>query len=540
MVRVVTAPSRRRLLTLATGAAVPAALLADPSHAAKPKGKNGGRGKKGGKKGSKGGKSKDRSAAATRHALSRFTYGWTPALAKEVDRAGGFDSWFTRQVTGAYPDNFHDASVSWWPSLSMAPEVLWARHNSEVESMWEFDANYQRWVLLRRINSRRQVLETMTEFWENHLHVPARGEGSSLFRADYGKVIRARALGRFSDLLVAAITHPAMGVHLDNAVSKKAAPNENLGRELLELFTVGVGNYTEADVKDSARILTGYRVDIWKTWRSWYEPLDHATGPVTVAGFTDPNANPDGQDVTRRYLEHLARHPATAKTIARKLAIRFVSDTPSQRLVDVLAKAYLDADTAIVPVLRTLLKDPEFARSAGEKVRTPADDVVATYRVLGVQVRRPRDDESTANAILWQTGDLGTYPHAWPRPDGLPDNAAAWSSTSRWLASLKTHYAMAGGWWPKAEARYRPYKAWVPVKGAGRKNGPKTIRFDDLVDHMALTIHGKPANKRLLKAACAATGCKPRTLIDRKHPVTQWVMPHLLTTFLDSPEHMTR
>lgn len=529
--------SRRGLLSAGGLAAVGAGaglLVTDPAYAAKPKPNKPGKGKNRDRR-------KDRKDAATRHALSRFTYGWTPDLAKEVDRAGGFNAWFNRQVTGAYPDNFYDASASWWPSLAMTPDVLWARHVAEVEAMWEFDANYQRWALVRRIHSRRQVLETMTEFWEHHLHVPARGEGASLFRADYGKTIRRLALGRFSDLLVAAITHPAMGVHLDNATSTKRGPNENLGRETIELFTVGAGHYTEADVKDSARILTGYRVDIWKTWRAWYEPNDHSTGPVSVLGFTDPNANPDGQDVARRYLEHLARHPRTAQTIARKLAIRFVSDSPSQRLVDVLAKTYLDADTAIVPVLRTLIADPEFARSAGKKVRTPSDDVVASYRALGVQVRRPRDDESTANAILWQSGDLGSYPFAWPRPDGLPDTAASWSSTSRWLASLRMHYAMAGGWWPEKDARYRPYKAWVPVKGAGRKkNGPKTIRFDDLVDHISLQMHGTPASNRLHKAARTATGCKARTLIDRKHPVAQWGMPLLLTTFLDSPEHMTR
>ena len=119
--------------------------------------------------------------------------------------------------------------------------------------------SYQRWLLMRRIRTKRQVQEVMTEFWLNHLNVPANGDATFTWRFDYDRQIRARALGSFRDILYAAVTHPAMGIYLNNAVSTKSHPNENLGRELLELHTVGRGEYTEDDVKNSARILTGWR-----------------------------------------------------------------------------------------------------------------------------------------------------------------------------------------------------------------------------------------------------------------------------------------
>ncbi len=522
--------SRRALLragSVGTGTALLTALPATAEAARGPKKKRSARRRKARKR--------TASSAATLHALSRFSYGWTPDLAREVTKARSFERWFDRQVTGGYPDTFYETSATWWPSVNAAPEEIWARDKAGVESMWDADANYQRWVLARRIHSRRQVLEVMTELWENHLHVPARGEGAALFRAAYGKAVRSHALGKYAELLRVAVTHPAMGVHLDNAVSTKRAPNENLGRELLELFTLGAGHYSEADVRDSARILTGLRVDTWKTWRVWYDPESHATGPVSVAGFTHANGSADGQPVLRAYLDHLARHPQTARTVARRIAVRFVSDEPSERLVAKLARVYLDSDTAVVPVLRALIADQEFAASRGAKVRTAPDDLVATYRALRVQLRRPTGPEAAANAILWQAGDLGTYPFAWPRPDGLPDHAAAWSSTSRFLASLRVHLNLAGGWWPKQDVKHRPHRAWVPLS---RKR--RSIRFDELVDHLSEELLGRSAPRSLVRAACQATGLKQRTRIDKDHALVKWQMPHLLTVFLDSPFHLTR
>ncbi|NYG55966.1 DUF1800 domain-containing protein [Nocardioides perillae] len=473
-----------------------------------------------------------RATPFSRHLANRFGYGWTPALQRQVDRAGGPARWFEQQLTGVgVSDAFHDTSRGWWPSLTLSGPQIWARHQAGVQEYWRATSDYQRWVLARRIHSERQVLEAMTDFWENHLHVPAVGEAQAMYRASYGAAIRAHALGSFEDLLHAAITHPAMGCYLNNAVSTAKAPNEDLGRELLEVHTLGRGNHTEDDVKASARILTGWRVALWRDWTHGYDPASHWVGPVRVAGFEHPNADPDGRAVTRAYLRHLAHHPATARRIARRLALRFVSDDPSAALVEHLAQTYLQHGTEVKPVLRALVAHPEFRRSAGRKVRTPEEDVVATYRVLGVRLARPTDDESAANALLWQTGNIGLQPFAWPRPDGRPDVAEAWSSTARVLASFDVHVALAGGWWPREQVSHRPARSWLPAR---------RVRFAGLVDHLSRSLLGRPASPTLQRACREVVGVGAREVVDASHGVVRWDMWRLLTTVLDSPAHMSR
>ncbi len=467
-----------------------------------------------------------------RHLVTRFSYGLTPALAREVRRAGGGSAWFERQLRPQkIDDRDADRVDAWWPELHYSAAKLWKRQISGVQMGWEVMVNYQRRTLQRRIRTERPVLEMMTEFWENHLNVPVNGDAHFTYRSSYGDVIRRHALGRFSDLLVEAITHPAMLIYLDQATSTKDHPNENLGRELLELHTVGRGQYTEDHVKDSARILTGYRVDLWETWAATYEKADHWKGPVRVMGFHDANRKKDGRALTRRYLRYLAHHPATARRIAWKLATKFVRDRPSPGLVNKLAKAYLKHDTEIVPVLRALVASQEFARSAGAKVRDPGEDVVATYRALGVRMDRPKSDDAGVNALVWQVGSVGASPLAWPRPDGQPIDNDSWSSPSRLMASMSVHYTLSGGWWPTVGMHYRKPEQWLPGK---------RVRFDRFVDHLSRELLHRRASERLLKACREATGCKAHEQINREHGLIQWGMPRLLTTFLDSPDFLAR
>jgi hypothetical protein len=469
------------------------------------------------------------------HLASRFTYGMTPALLQEMSGYPTVQAWLDAQLAPAtISDPGGDALDAWWPRLAWDAPTMWAHEQAMTGEAWTAMADYQRWCLLRRMRSRRQLLESVTEFFENHLHVPVHDDGVFGFRADYGRTIRTHALGRFDQMLVAAITHPAMSISLDNANSTKNAPNENLGRELLELHTVGRGNYTEDDVKASARILTGYKVAMWTTWATSYNPASHWTGPVQVMGFSHPNADADGRPVVAAYLTYLAHHPATAHRLARKLAIRYVSDSPSAVLVDHLAQVYLANNTAIVPVLRALVAHPEFIAAKGLKVRNPADDVVATWRVLDVQAAPPTGDGSGANAVLWQTVGLGQAPFDWARPDGQPEDGESWSSVSRVLASFETHYTLCGGWWPTAQTTYHPVASWVPL-AAGQ-----SMRFDALVEHLSRAFLGRTAPTRLVEACCLATGLTPATSITLNHALVKWGMPVLLTTVLDSPEHMTR
>ena len=366
----------------------------------------------------------------------------------------------------------------------------------------------------------------MAEFWENHFHVPANADNLFALRVPYGDVIRQRALGRFDDLLGAAVLDPAMLFYLGAASSTKTRPNENLGRELLELHTVGIGNYTEDDVKASARILTGWRVDLYKTWAPYYAANDHWTGPVRVMDFADPNGTGDARELTRRYLSYLAHHPATARRIATKLAQAFVSDDVSESLVTRLAATYLAHDTAIMPVLRELVRSPEFAGSADRKLRDADEDVVATYRLLGVQVAPPTSDSSAVHQMHWQTSSLGLAPWTWPRPDGQPVDNLAWASPTRALASMSFHWNMAGGWWPNTDVTFRAARTFLPRK---------SMVFRDLVDHLSRLLLHRVSSEALLRACCAATELTPTATVTASSEVMSWRWPRLVAAILDSP-----
>ena len=464
--------------------------------------------------------------------VGRFSYGLTPALARQVRRRGGPRAWFEWQLS---PESIRDAAAaereSWWPGLAFEGAAAWDRQVREVEFGWQQMHNYQRWVLQRRSVTQRQVHEVMTEFWEHHLHVPATGDAAFVYRKRYGDTIRTHALGRFDEMLRAAITEPSMLLYLDQAVSTKAAPNENLARELLELHTVGRGNHSEADVKDAARVLTGWKVDRWRTWAYSYAPEWHATGAVQVLDWRHANAVPDGREATYSLLRHLAHHPATAARIARKLAVKFVSDDPPQALVDRLARTYLDHDTAIKPVLRALVTSPEFLASEGQKVRDPNEDIVAALRLLGIKVARPTSDRSAANAVLWQASSLGAYPLGWPRPDGQPQTSRAWASPARLLASMRVHWVLCGGWWPQDEVRYRPATAWVPEL---------PMRFDLIVDHLSQALLHRHSTSDLLRACCEFAGIEPHERITRDHPLMRHKLHRVLSTILDSPAFYAR
>lgn len=469
-----------------------------------------------------------------RHLASRFSYGITPELARDVQRVGGGQQWFERQLRPtAIKDSAANRTASWFPSLRRSPAQLWERQITGVEGGWEVMQDYARWVLMRRLTSRRQLLEVMTEFWENHLHVGVDGDAQFTHRISYGATIRKHALGRFDTMLTDTTTHPAMLIYLSAAFSTKEHPNENLGRELLELHTVGGGNYTERDVRDSARILTGWTVDAWKTWRPSYDKETHYRGKVKVKGFADDNRSANGKDVTRRYLHHLAHHPDTARQIATRLAVKFVGDDPSPQLVKHLARTYLAHDTEIVPVLRELIATKHFARAAGTKVRDPGEDLVASYRAIGADVRRPSDaayDGSGLQALVWQAGSIGVSPFAWGRPDGQPIDDDSWSSPARILASMRVHNSLSYGY-PRNAVRYRTAEKWLPRK---------EIRFDDLVTHVAAIVLHRDASPGLIKACSVATGVAKSETIDKEHDLVRWGFPRLLTTMLDSPTHLSR
>ncbi len=228
------------------------------------------------------------------------------------------------------------------------------------------------------------------------------------------------------------------------------------------------------------------------------------------------------------YLKYLANHPATARRIAQKLATYFVSDTPSDGLVDFLAKTYTDSGTDIRAVLTALSTHPEFLTSEGRKVRTPVEDLVAQGRAIQIDVTTPTTQYSFANWANYVHG--GDLVYSWPRPDGPPMTGEAYSSISRVFNSLQMHLNLGAGAFPSEGVKYRLGASWLPAP---------SIRFDALVDHLCRTWLGRPADARLLNSATQAVGVTPSTLIDSARMGGSWTYPRLVMAIFDTPEHMT-
>ena len=471
--------------------------------------------------------------AAELHMMNRMGCGYSRSTMHQVNGAGGADSWFEAQLDykNVAESEMAEALPGWFPDLFESAPRKWQRNITNSKGGWEYARDIGNYSMLRRMYSNRPVREMMVDFWSNHLHIPARVDTAWVQRFEYDELIRRHALGRFEDMLVEATLHPCMLIFLDNYKSVKNAPNENHGRELLELHTVGrTSGYTEDMVKASAKILSGYTVDAKGTWEGSYQTSKHTTGAVQVLGFSHPNSSVDGSEMTREYLRYLANHPATARTIANRLALRFVSDDPSDALVTHLAQVFRDSGTDIKTTLRALVAHPEFKASAGKKVRTPVEDLIATARVMKTTAETPTSSAAFAHCITYVHQGMPLY--QWPRPDGPPDRNSAWSSATRVLGSFRMHWMVTGGYYPKANVRYKSTRSWLPKK--------KEIRFDEYVDHLCRMLHGRGSTPQVLKAAIETTGLSPSTRVSRDHRITGYMGVRLIGAILDTPAHMSR
>jgi uncharacterized protein (DUF1800 family) len=275
--------------------------------------------------------------------------------------------------------------------------------------------------------------ERLVWFWSNHFCVSAdKGPVRALCGAYEREAIRAHVLGRFADMLVAVESHPAMLIYLDNARSigpdsiagrnQHKGLNENLAREILELHTLGVRTvYTQDDVTNFAKIITGWsivppRQDPARGGEFVFNPRMHEPGDQTLIGRTYPAG---GTEQGRAVLADLARHPATARHVAGKLARAFVADVPPPALVDRLAKRFVDTDGNLKELARTLVSAPEAWAAPRGKLKPPGTWFVAALRATGItppDIRPVIQAQNLLGEPLWRP----------PAPKGFSDDSAAW------------------------------------------------------------------------------------------------------------------
>ncbi|MFI5099362.1 MAG: DUF1800 domain-containing protein [Actinomycetes bacterium] len=486
------------------------------------------------------------------HLLRRLTYGPSPAAVAEIESSGP-QGWLRAQLN---PSVISDSVCAGY--LARYPRLNWsipqARANLDGGA-WDLMSDLGQATLLRMVWSRRQLFEVMVEFWSNHLNITNPSSDVWDNRHDYDRtVIRAYALGKFSDLLWASATHPAMMRYLNNADSVPPDFNENYGRELLELHTVGVdAGYTEVDMRSSALIMSGFGVhDVWrpdgqpqdpKNGLFEYQPDNHYVGPVQVMGFTNPNPNQAGGfNVGKAYVSYLAHHPAAARRIADKLVMRFISDDPMPKLSAALVKTYLAADTAIVPVLQQLFASLEFRTHQGTKVKRPVEDLVSSCRTLSI-TPDPGSGTDGLQALWWESDSLGHMPLAWPMPNGYSDVAVDWQSTNQTLERWNLHMALAGQWWPVANVDPKNPQNTPMLQApalASYLPSPLPTTYAAFVDAMAQRLVYQKMAPPARDAVVAFLGKTPSSALKSTDAAVTWKLPYVVALILDSVYHALR
>jgi uncharacterized protein (DUF1800 family) len=441
------------------------------------------------------------------HVLSRLTFGPRPGDVERVS-AIGIDRWIDQQLRpDAIADSAVDRTLARIPSwsvpavdvmklpdvdskLALVPLAKQLKDSATVRaamnalkvrvvSLTAGTDLFYAGRIVRAQESERQLLEVMSDFWENHFSVynakmPSR-EALIVWDRD---VLRPRALGKFRDLLAATAHSPAMLFYLDNHLSTSRGLNENYARELLELHTLGVdGGYTQKDVIEVARALTGWTIRRSPESSTFlFRREQHDTGTKTVLGHVLRGGRgiEDGEEV----LDILAKHPATAHYISLKLVRRLVADDPPPALVDRAAETFLRTDGDMAEVVRTIVTSKEFFSRAAfrAKVKTPYELVVSGRRAIGA-----RGDTSVATARL--VGQLGQPSFGWVAPDGWPEKGPAWMNSGTLFKRTKFGTDLAAGSF--ATSKPERWSAWTTLS---------SLPLDQQVDGVVKEILGGVAD----------------------------------------------
>jgi len=284
----------------------------------------------------------------------------------------------------------------------------------------------QRWWLLRMAWTQRPLLEKMTLFWHGVLTSSFRkvgGKNAYMRMIIQNNFLRAHAFDTFDNIMLGITSDPAMLFYLDLTRSRRTAPNENYARELMELFTIGLGHYSQVDVSEGAAALTGWHV---RGLTSQYYPADHNNLTKVYLGHT---GNLDYKDV----IKILANHPATPTFIARKLFTFFVYENPSAADLQPLADSYVQSGHNMGAVMRTLLLSPQFSSTQAyrARVKSPVEFTVGAYRsLLGTQ-----GDGTGLPQITTLMGQTLFDP---PNVAGWPGDkvSSLWLNSGTWMTRL--------------------------------------------------------------------------------------------------------
>ena len=405
--------------------------------------------------------------------LNRMGFGPRPGDIDAFNALGSTDEERLRAYVDQQlnPDSIDDSEFetrynnAGFETLHKSHEQLYADHiasnpyDSNDDAYWEWyskptyelaDA-----TILRAVYSRKQLVEVLADFWHNHFNIFFwQDDGVPLLVSYNRDALRGHMLGNFRQMLEAVAQHPSMLYYLNQNNSSDAGPNENFARELFELHTLGAENYlgvrdpntvekdanglsvgyVDNDVYEAARCLTGWRIDddlgdwedgIEKTGNFIYHKPWHDRFNKLVLGIYIPADQEDLKD-GRDVLDILASHPGTARHIARKLARRFIRDSPSDAVVQAAADtflAYKDAPDQLKRVVETILLSSEFSQTFGAKIKRPLEAVISTMRALNTEFAQ------VPSGIPWMLSLMGQALFERRPPDGYPDVKEVWANS---------------------------------------------------------------------------------------------------------------
>jgi uncharacterized protein (DUF1800 family) len=407
---------------------------------------------------------------------NRLTWGARPSELRTIESAG-VAAYLREQLhpagadfdNASVQDQISQLSIAHRPVIAVVQDMEQRRKDADAiasdEDKKAAQQAYQRDMnllaresasrdVMRALYSRHQVLEQMTWFWMNHFSVHQYKSNLRALIGDYEEnAVRAHALGKFRDLLGAVAHHPAMLRYLDNEQNAAGHINENYARELMELHTLGVdAGYSQRDVQELARVLTGVGVNlnpgdakVRKELQPYYvrqglfefNPGRHDFGEKTLLGQP---IRSKGLAELDEALDRLARHPATARFISRKLAVYWMSEEPSPELIARMAQVFEKSDGDIARTLEALFTSPEFARASGKKFKDPMHYVISAVRLA-------YDDKPVLNVgpLLNWLNRMGEPLYGRQTPDGYPLAEQAWASPGQMATRFEIAKAIGSG-----------------------------------------------------------------------------------------------
>ena len=363
------------------------------------------------------------------HLLNRTSFGINAELISkydELDYKGFIDYQLDHNTID--DSDIENIISQYLTTVSMTTAEIIEKIDNEEINQFTAAGELRIATFLRAVYSKKQLYQVMVEFWNNHFSVyHFDGPVAILKTEEDREVIRPNALGKFSEILQANAKSPAMIYYLDTYSSTKEAPNENYARELMELHTLGVdGPFTHHDIDEVARCFTGWSIRLGTGEFTFY-PINHDKGEKQVLGATI--APGGGVSDAEQVLDLLANHESTAAFICAKLCKHFISDNPDKSIIKSTTDKFITTGGDIKQCLRHILISKHFILSRDQKLKRPFHYIISATRGLSADVLNGASIDETFRLLE----SLGQQPFSWPTPDGYPDYASYWESTTGML-----------------------------------------------------------------------------------------------------------